>query len=62
MSQQPPSKKSIFVVLAIGLLLVAAVSLLLGNASWTDALKRLVLYGGAFLLLVFILQRSRRPR
>lgn len=61
-SQQTPSRKSIYVILAIGLVLVALFSLVVGNASMSEAIVRLILYGGAFLILTFILDRARRGR
>jgi hypothetical protein len=60
--QQQPDRRSIFAVLAIGLVLVAVFSLIIGDSSASKVIERLVVYGGAFLLLVFVLDRSRRPR
>jgi hypothetical protein len=52
----------VLIYLLIGLVLVALVSVLLGGAGWVRVVRLLVLYGGVFLLALYVLGRWRRSR
>ena len=56
-----PDRKTVIVYLLLGLLIVAAVSLALGG-SWFRVARLLVVYGGAFLLLLCVLHALRHTR
>lgn len=58
--RQPPNRKVVIIYLLAGLVLVAGVSVLLGGATWFRVLRRLLIYGGAFLLLMYVFARMRR--
>jgi hypothetical protein len=62
MSRRPPDTRAIVVFLLIGLLIVALVSLAFGGAGWFRLVRLLVVYGGAFLLLLYIFRVLRRGR
>jgi hypothetical protein len=62
LSQQRPARPAVLVYLLIGLVLVALVSVLLGGAGWVRVVRLLVLYGGVFLLALYVLGRWRRGR
>ena len=60
MSRRPPDTKTVLVYLVIGLLLVAIASILLGSGGWLRVVRLVVLYGAAFLLLMYVFRRMRR--
>ena len=62
MSYRPPDRKTIVIYLVVGLLLVALVSLVLGGGGWLRAVRMLVIYGAAFLLLMYVFRVMRRGR
>jgi hypothetical protein len=45
--------------LVVGLVLVALVSVVLGGAGWFRIVRLLLLYGGVFLLVMYVLGRMR---
>jgi len=59
MYRQPPGKKLVLAYLLVGLLLVALASVVLGGATWFRLVRLLVIYGGAFLLVAYVLSRLR---
>jgi hypothetical protein len=59
---RPPDRKTILVYLLIGLLIVALVSLAPGGGGWFRVLRLLVIYGGAFLLALYVFSVLRRSR
>ena len=60
MSRRPPDRKTIIVSLVIGLLVIALVSLALGGTSLIRLIRLLVVYGAAFLILLYVFQAMRR--
>ena len=62
MSRRPPDRKTIIAYLLIGLLLVALISVILGG-SWFRILRLMLIYGGAFLVALYVFRVMRRgPR
>jgi len=59
-SRRPPDRKTIIVSLVIGLLVIALVSLALGGTSLIRLIRLLVVYGAAFLILLYVFQAMRR--
>jgi hypothetical protein len=57
-----PDRKTIFIYLVVGLLVVALVSLALGGGGWFRLARLLVTYGAAFLLLMYVFRAMRRRR
>jgi hypothetical protein len=60
--RRPPDRKTIFIYLVLGLLIVAVVSLALGGGGWFRVVRLLVIYGGAFLLVLYVFRVLRRTR
>jgi hypothetical protein len=60
LSRRPPDRKLVFVYLLVGLILVALVSFVLGGAGWFRIVRLLLIYGGVFLLAMYVLGRMRR--
>ena len=46
--------------MVVGLVVVALVGLLLGGAGWFRIVRLLLIYGGAFLALMYLFWRMRR--
>ena len=60
MSRQRPDRKTVLTYMVVGLLLVAVVSLVLGGVGWFRVVRLMLIYGGAFLLLMYLFGRLRR--
>jgi hypothetical protein len=57
-----PSGKVIWLYLLLGMVILGAVRILLGGEDWAVVLRTLLIYGGAFLLLMYVFGRMRRRR
>jgi len=60
LSRQRPDRKTVLTYMVVGLLLVAVVSLVLGGVGWFRVVRLMLIYGGAFLLLMYLFGRLRR--
>ena len=58
-NRKPPDRKTVLIYLVVGLALVALASVLLGGSGGFGLARLLLIYGAAFLLLLWILGRAR---
>jgi hypothetical protein len=49
----------VLIYLVIGLVLLALVNVVLGGAGWFSVLRLMLIYGGVFLLLMYLFGRMR---
>ena len=60
MRYRPPDSKTIALYLLVGLVVVALVSLALGGGGWFRSVRLLLVYGGVFLLVLYVFRVLRR--
>lgn len=59
MRNPSPGKRTIFIYLAILLIVVALVTLVLGGTGWLRTVRILLIYAGVFLVTIYLLRRVR---